>query len=364
MDQSALNTPNITTQVGREEENKRFWIAQLIGWAGFFTFALIFNILGGAPIFVSVVTAVFAFLSGFALSSAYRNFIKYKKWIELAPFKIFLPAVLGSLSVSVVWTASFLSFYYAVLFILDTPEPFTWSNVLAQWINTFVVMFLWNILYFSYHFIQIGQRSRVEKYKLEVEAKTAQLNLLKAQINPHFMFNALNNIRALTLEDVPRSREMITHLSDILRYSMNYMKTPEIELKQELAIVEQFLELCDIQFEERLRYKITASEECLTLLVPPMTLQILAENSVKHGIAHLPMGGDVLINAHVENQALILEVRNSGVLKAAQKTKDNNGIGVENIYRRLKLIHGDKASFTLSQDGDWVLASIIIKQKT
>lgn len=364
MDQSALNTANITTQLAREEENKRFWIAQLIGWAGFFTFALIFNILGGAPILVSVITAVFAFLSGFALSSAYRNFIKYKKWIELPPFKIFFPAILGSLTVSVVWTASFLSFYYAVLFILDTPEPFTWSNVLAQWINTFVVMFLWNILYFSYHFIQIGQRSRVEKYKLEVEAKTAQLNLLKAQINPHFMFNALNNIRALTLEDVPRSREMITHLSDILRYSMNYMKTPEVELKQELAIVEQFLELCDIQFEERLRYKITASEECLNLMVPPMTLQILAENSVKHGIAHLPMGGDVLINAHVENQALILEVRNSGVLKAAQKTKDNNGIGVENIYRRLKLIHGDKASFTLSQDGEWVLASIIIKQKT
>lgn len=364
MDQSALNTAKISTQLAREEENKRFWIAQLIGWAGFFTFALIFNILGGAPIFVSVITAVFAFLSGFALSSAYRNFIKYKKWIELPPFKIFLPALLGSITVSVVWTASFLSFYYAVLFILDTPEPFTWSNVLAQWINTFVVMFLWNILYFSYHFIQIGQRSRVEKYKLEVEAKTAQLNLLKAQINPHFMFNALNNIRALTLEDVPRSREMITHLSDILRYSMNYMKTPEVELKQELAIVEQFLELCDIQFEERLRYKITASEECLNLMVPPMTLQILAENSVKHGIAHLPMGGDVLINAHVENQALILEVRNSGVLKAAQKTKDNNGIGVENIYRRLKLIHGDKASFTLSQDNEWVLASIIIKQKT
>jgi len=364
LDQSALNTANITTQLAREEENKRFWIAQLIGWAGFFTFALIFNILGGAPIFVSVITAVFAFLSGFALSSAYRNFIKYKKWIELPPYKIFLPAVIGSLTVSVVWTASFLSFYYAVLFILDTPEPFTWSNVLAQWINTFVVMFLWNILYFSYHFIQIGQRSRVEKYKLEVEAKTAQLNLLKAQINPHFMFNALNNIRALTLEDVPRSREMITHLSDILRYSMNYMKTPEVELKQELAIVEQFLELCDIQFEERLRYKITASEESLNLMVPPMTLQILAENSVKHGIAHLPMGGDVLINAHVENQALILEVRNSGVLKAAQKTKDNNGIGVENIYRRLKLIHGNKASFTLSQDNEWVLASIIIKQKT
>ncbi|MDP4587337.1 MAG: hypothetical protein NWS86_04090, partial [Flavobacteriales bacterium] len=66
----------------------------------------------------------------------------------------------------------------------------------------------------------------------------------------------------------------------------------------------------------------------------------------------------------IENKALKLEVRNSGVLQPAQKTKDNNGIGVENIYRRLKLIHGDKASFTLSQDGDWVLASIIIKQKT
>ncbi len=360
MDQGPLN---IRPEEAREEENRRFWVAQLVGWLGFFALALAFNLFRGAPIFISVASAVFAFLSGFALSAAYRNYIKLKRWIERPPFQILLPATLGSLCVSIVWTASFLSFYYAALYLLSTAESFTWSNALAQWINTFVVIFLWNILYFSYHFIQIGQASRVEKYKLEAEARSAQLNLLKAQINPHFMFNALNNIRALTLEDVPRSREMITHLSDILRYSMNYLKTQEVELKQELEIVEQFLELCDIQFEDRLRYRITASEASLNAMVPPMTLQILAENSVKHGIAHLPEGGDVIINASIKDEALHLEVKNSGQLRNQEKTKENNGIGVENIYRRLKLIHGDRASFSLRQEEQWVIASIIIQQK-
>ena len=199
---------------------------------------------------------------------------------------------------------------------------------------------------------------------MEAEAKTAQLNMLRSQLNPHFMFNALNNIRALMLEDVPRSREMITHLSDILRYSMTYAKKQEVTIKEELGIVEQFLELCEIQFEDRLQYKIEAGEGTLPLTVPPMTIQLLAENAVKHGIAKLTKGGLVQVRSVLVGDDLLLEVKNHGELNPVRKqTRENNGIGIENIARRLQLLYGTGASFTVAQQEEWVLARIIIKQK-
>lgn len=178
------------------------------------------------------------------------------------------------------------------------------------------------------------------------------------------MFNALNNIRALMLEDVPRSREMITHLSDILRYSMTYAKKQEVTIKEELGIVEQFLELCEIQFEDRLQYKIEAGEGTLPLTVPPMTIQLLAENAVKHGIAKLTKGGLVQVRSVLVGDDLLLEVKNHGELNPVRKqTRENNGIGIENIARRLQLLYGTGASFTVAQQEEWVLARIIIKQK-
>lgn len=320
------------------------------------------------PSWVSVITSVFAFVSGFVITSAYRSYIKRKNWTQLNPAQLVLPIIGSTIIISILWTAAFLSFHNAVRQLFNLSSEFHIEAALEQAVNTTTIIFLWNLLYFSIYFIQLGQRSRIEKYKMEAEARKAQLNMLRSQINPHFMFNALNNIRALTLEDVPRSREMITHLSDLLRYSMTYSKKQEVSLREELGIVEQFLQLCEIQFEERLRYQIKSDENCLNLMVPPMTIQLLVENSVKHGIAKLKNGGEVKINCSLEEGVLHLKVRNSGELNPVNNpipaAAENNGIGLENIARRLQLMHGHNATFSICQIDEWVEAEITIKQRT
>ena len=318
------------------------------------------------PSWVSVITSIFAFVSGFVITSAYRAYIKRRNWTQFNPVQLVLPIVGSTVVISLIWTAAFLSFHNAVRLLFNMSSIFNIEAALEQAVNTTTVVFLWNLLYFSIYYIQLGQKSRIEKYKMEAEARKAQLNMLRSQINPHFMFNALNNIRALTLEDVPRSREMITHLSDLLRYSMTYSKKQEVSLSEELGIVDQFLQLCEIQFEERLTYQIESEETCLKLMVPPMTLQLLAENAVKHGIAKLKDGGEVKINCYLKDSILHLKVRNSGELNpvkgSLKPSPENNGIGLENIGRRLQLMHGHNATFSISQIDKWVEAEITIKQ--
>ena len=354
----------IRTRAYSEEDNPyRFWVFQLFGWGLFFVLLFSWNFYRN-PSWVTVASSLFAFFTGFALTSAYRVFVIRHGWIQWNPIKLVLPIVAVTLLIGVIWSTALTSFFHVMMQLNGQTVQFTWTRTIEQMINSGGIIFLWNILYFALHFIQIGQRSRIEKYKMEAEAKTAQLNMLRSQLNPHFMFNALNNIRALMLEDVPRSREMITHLSDILRYSMTYAKKQEVTIKEELGIVEQFLELCEIQFEDRLQYKIEAGEGTLPLTVPPMTIQLLAENAVKHGIAKLTKGGLVQVRSVLVGDDLLLEVKNHGELNPVRKqTRENNGIGIENIARRLQLLYGTGASFTVAQQEEWVLARIIIKQK-
>ncbi|NQX92445.1 MAG: histidine kinase [Flavobacteriales bacterium] len=280
------------------------------------------------------------------------------------PLQLILPVIITTVLAGVIWSLSILGFVNGIGPFLGADPTLEWRDVLNQIVNSVAIVFVWSILYFSLHFIEIGQRSRIEKYKMEAEAKSAQLTVLKSQLNPHFMFNALNNIRALMLEDVPRSREMITHLSDILRYSMTYAKKQEVPMSEEIEIVKQFLSLCEIQFEDRLKYQIEASENSLQALVPPMTLQLLTENAVKHGIATLPQGGEVIVKSELNNQLLELSVSNHGALNTtdAPKKRENNGIGLENIAKRLQILHGTNATFSISEIEDRVVAKITIKQ--
>ena len=113
----------------------------------------------------------------------------------------------------------------------------------------------------------------------------ARLNTLHSQINPHFIFNAINNIRALILEDKNKSRDMLANLSDIFRYSLAFEQAGKVALSEEMVIVAEYLELCKIQYERRLNVSIRVQEDCAGLFIPRMIIQMLTENAVKHGIA-------------------------------------------------------------------------------
>lgn len=198
---------------------------------------------------------------------------------------------------------------------------------------------------------------KFNRLKLESSLKESQLNSLKGQINPHFMFNSLNNIRGLILENPLKSREMITRLSEMLRYSLTKNDINTIALEEEIEMVENFIEISRIQLENRLKYTPKIDTGLLKMEIPPMIIQMLIENAVKHGISKLKEGGEIILDIHNNDKALKIVVSNTGVLNIEE---DSTQLGIKNIEKRLHLIYGENANFKLQEIENQVVAEITI----
>ena len=183
------------------------------------------------------------------------------------------------------------------------------------------------------------------------------MNTLKGQINPHFMFNSLNNIRGLMLEDVEKSRDMLTKLSEMLRYSLTKNSVDGIALAEELEMVDNYIALSKIQFEDRLEFHKSVAEDTLQQQIPPMIIQLLVENAAKHGISNLKNGGTIDLEVTKNTEQLNIQVKNTGKLQIA---KNSTQVGLKNIKQRLKLLYGEKAAFSLKEVEDNVIANITI----
>jgi two-component system LytT family sensor kinase len=187
------------------------------------------------------------------------------------------------------------------------------------------------------------------------------LNNLKSQLNPHFIFNALNSIRALVDENPLKSKEAINQLSNILRNSLVTEKRGLTSFDEELKIVKDYLGLESIRFEERLQTEFDIDRESNQFLVPPLMIQTLVENGIKHGISKLTEGGIIQLKTRVDNDYLKIYIRNSGKFNLNGSTQNSNGLGLENTRQRLRLIYGDEASFRiLTENDNFVLTEIII----
>jgi LytS/YehU family sensor histidine kinase len=191
--------------------------------------------------------------------------------------------------------------------------------------------------------------------------KSLELKTIKSHINPHFIFNALNSIRALIDEDPNRARQAVTGLSKILRSSMQSDQQEIITLEKELDIVKDYLALELIRFEDRLKVCYEIEEETLDNPIPPMMLQTLVENAIKHGIGKTIEGGEIVILAKEFNHQYELKVVNTGRL---DKEPLHEGFGLTSTSNRLNLIFGEKAAFSIYQsDIDHVEAKAIIPLK-
>lgn len=189
----------------------------------------------------------------------------------------------------------------------------------------------------------------MDTIKLEALVRQLELNTIKAHINPHFIFNALNSIRALIDENPGRARKAITQLSSILRSSLTVEKSETVALSQELRIVEDYLGLESIRFEDRLHVEFEINEATLTNPVPPMMLQTLVENAIKHGISNQLRGGLIKVVSDTEGGNHCLKVINTGFLNGNAESK---GFGIASTRDRLQILFGDRASFEIHQAED------------
>ncbi|MBI3520260.1 MAG: histidine kinase [Bacteroidetes bacterium] len=230
------------------------------------------------------------------------------------------------------------------------------SNILSLT----VIFVFWSLIYFGFHFFDNYKKTEIQNLRLEANTKEIELNKLKSQLNPHFMFNSMNSIRALVDEDPKKAKVAITQLSNILRNTLMMHKNKYITLEEELALVKDYLELEHIRFEERLCYKLDIDPQTLSLNVPPMMIQTLVENGIKHGISRYPEGGEIRIKTQKTDTEFKIEIINTGQLLVNNKT--DSGFGVENTTNRLELLFGKKAGFSLKNlDSNHVISEISIK---
>jgi len=219
------------------------------------------------------------------------------------------------------------------------------------------IIFAWTSFYYLWHYIEINTNSEIDKVKLETTVKDLELRTIKSHINPHFIFNALNSIRALVDENPERARTAITELSNILRSSMQVEKIEIAPLERELNIVRDYLALEYIRFEDRLKVEYYITEDALNLPVPPMMLQTLVENAIKHGISKQKEGGFIKIISNVFDSYHELIVQNTGKL---QENYNTEGFGVASTQNRLNLLYGKHASFELTDLGNCMVQAKVV----
>lgn len=218
--------------------------------------------------------------------------------------------------------------------------------IMSGTFNCFVYFFIWNLIYFTYHYVSKSRKQQLDTLQLEALVKELELKTIKAHINPHFIFNALNSIRALIDEEPSRARRAVTELSNILRSSLKAEKGETVTFDEELKIVRDYLALETMRFEDRLRVTYEIEEDTLEQQVPPMMLQTLVENAIKHGISKQVRGGMVRIISDIEHGHHVLRVQNTGTLK---RDVQQDGFGLSSTQDRLSLLYGEKAAFEIRQ---------------
>jgi len=217
------------------------------------------------------------------------------------------------------------------------------SDLVGIYYNLLLIA-IWMLIYIVYHYVEKNRNDQLDRLKLETTVKELELKTIKSHINPHFIFNSLNSIRALVDENPKRARRAITELSNILRSSMQAEKSETVPLEKELDIVKDYLALEQMRFEERLQIEFDIDEDTLQQQVPPMMLQTLVENAIKHGISKQVLGGVVRVVAIFKDNVMQLQVQNTGQLL---NNPSGEGFGIKSTQDRLNLMYQGKAVFEI-----------------
>jgi signal transduction histidine kinase len=334
-----------------------YWLMQLMSWSlfvGLFYAWQFINDGSDADVLQLMGMEVF---TGISMSHVLRHIILRRNLIH-AEFGLLLP----QLALYATLLAPIASMVEMLLhdMLLTSYKPLHTEPLLVHLnraINWGLLFIIWSVAYLAYCYFIINRREEIRNLRLETANRENQLNTLRAQMNPHFMFNALNSIRALVDEDPEQAKRAITQLSAILRNAMASVKRRTVPLGEEIDIVKAYLALESMRYEERLRTQIHVDPSLERNLVPPMLLQTLVENAVRHGIAHLPGGGDLIIDATGAPDATIITVRNSGTYRPS---KDPGGIGLQNTRRRLELLYGTAANLSIRQEDGNVVTTVNI----
>lgn len=235
----------------------------------------------------------------------------------------------------------------------DHPEASYWKRlsiyVDAELLNNVLIFWCAFVLFRGIGYYQRSREHERAKGELETQLANSQLAALRMQLNPHFLFNAMNSISSLMRSDVNAADTMLEQLSSLLRISLERGNMQLIPLRDEMDFIEVYLSMQDQRYAGRVKREVAIDSELHDALVPAMFLQPVVENAYAHGLSKIETDGELLINAHRENGMVAISVTNSGLGLNHVGGKSGHGVGLANIRRRLELQYGENCSFDMSE---------------
>lgn len=333
----------------RHPLTREYWKLQLIFWGAYWALNLIFASSWGYTSWLTNLLFVLLSLLLMSITHAYR-------WIYV---RHALDRSIGSIGLHLLWmlplsalliqtVVSSLAYLCLKFFSVAPQSVGAWSPTLFMMylFNTAIILMLWCLM-FLWRFETMRRRhAEREHWQNEIRLREAELQFLRSQINSHFLFNALNNIRSLILEDPHAARQGLSDLATMLRGILHSEAASTVSLREEVELVKGYLALEALQFEQRMSFDIAIDPRVQDARIPPLLLQTLVENAIKHGIARRACGGAVRVSAApLGTGQWRLEVENPPA--ELPPRHDGNGIGLRNARERLKAAFGDGASLDL-----------------
>ena len=324
-----------------------YWLCQIAGWGAYAAFGtwITANQVGFSR--GLLINYTIFFLAILLLTHLFRGEIHKRQWLSL-PLRKAAPRLAGgAILVALCGAAEVIG----VDSISGGASHWNRSTAPYLTVNLTTACLLWTVFY-----VAITATRRALEMRLHL--REAQLRALENQVNPHFLFNSLNTIRGMIVEDTAVAQDMVTRLANILRYSLQREKTSTVPLEREMEIVADYLAIESIRFDDRLTVRMEIDPAAAHAQVPSMLVQTLVENAVKHGIGARTEGGEIVIRATIRNGALSIDVVNSGQLSAPREGATQ--IGLQNARERLRLLYGEHASLRLENRGSTTVAAMVL----
>ena len=339
-----------------------FWAFHLGGWALWgivgkylYTATMLEEVAPSYAAYVAVISVI-GMLISLVLRYVYRFLWNRALWIQA------IGLIGGSVLAGFLWLKARGYLYYGWIEkaydmtawkekVGDAAEIYEKVSFVESNSGSIMIMLTWSVLYFSIKSYRVFQEVRESALKSAAQAHEAQLKMLRYQLNPHFLFNTLNAISTLILEqNTELANRMVTKLSSFLRYSLDNDPMQKITLEQELEALQLYLDIEKVRFEERLSLEINIEGEAKNALIPSLLLQPLIENAIKYGIARAEGGGHLVISAKVFAGDLLIELSDDGpgCELVNGHIPNSNGVGLSNTRERLATIYGSEHSIKLT----------------
>ena len=325
-----------------DDKNRAFWVLQSAGWGGYFflrSLSGMANAMGAMFVIHTLLLTATGYSLTLLMATLYRRLITMRAgWTAIISL------------VTVIFAASAFSFIetwsYAT-FLKPDAKP-AGVEFFGAIILDFSLLAAWSALYYGINYYLLLEEEIDQRARLESQASSAQLAMLRYQLNPHFLFNTLNSISTLVLlKQTERANAMLARLSSFLRYTLANEPTAQVTLAQEVETLKLYLEIEKMRFEDRLRPHFRIDAETIGARLPSLLLQPLVENAIKYAVTPSEVGADIWITAQQEGQAVRIEVADSGPgTGAGLYSADSTGVGLANIQDRLVQAYGPKQGFS------------------